>query len=247
MSGIIGSVIFLIPGLVRPFLELEHQRQLDEFLSTVSITTFTWAVSILLFAVFIATFLAWKEEREGRELAEQASPEALRHELDAVRLEFAQQKATIWQPLTQKQQDTFFSLITDSEHFPLQERRVRIFALALLDCIDLAETICGIFQKAGWRVEAGHVREPNLYTHPGICVYYATGNAYADALMSALQKSLDCPFEAVWKHEEKEPPPGWPRFQTQYFPKLSDGYPDAVPPPPYELAIFVSRKPHTSL
>lgn len=114
------------------------------------------------FAFFCAaTFFAWNSERTARDLAERASPEALKKDLENVKAQLVKSDRA-----TRQQAALFWQLISngDAEKVAnafraLGSHSVRIAYHSQSDCVQLAWRLVGIFEAADWHVHAPKLAE----------------------------------------------------------------------------------------
>lgn len=108
----------------------------------------SYSQPIGLFALFLATFRAWSEERGEREKAERATPEALKEEVRSLTARLDEMALKEWRALTKNEQD---GLISDFRE--LGQHSIAIAASGAPDCMILAESFTETFKRAGWSVK----------------------------------------------------------------------------------------------
>jgi hypothetical protein len=98
---LVGTAVLLtfLPFLGMIVPSQSFKERIDAFAASVP----NWNRWPALLFAFLATFLAWKEEREARERAEKASPEQLRDELENIKAELDQRRLREWPRLTDEQ------------------------------------------------------------------------------------------------------------------------------------------------
>jgi hypothetical protein len=190
----IGSAFFVLPSAAE-YLFPQSQQYIDPplaYLHASNVGRFV-GFGVLL---FLATFLAWKEERDARE---SESPIELKREVQQLSDRLKEIQNRDWQPLSGAKRDDLKSRLSGLPAVlsDRNNRSIEIVREEFSGCAVLAEDFARSFKAAGWSTTSDPDRLLGARIRPGIWVCALNNDPRTTALLLILQEVLGKEYEPI--------------------------------------------------
>jgi len=189
-----GSAAFGLPNAVEYFLPTSRPIIDSAYVWIFARPSVRWAAFGGL--LFLATFLAWKKERDERE---RESPIELKREVESLSNRLNEIQNRDWQPLSGANRDALKNRLSELPAVlsDRDNRHIQIVREEFSGCAVLADDFAQSFKAAGWSMTDDPDRIWGGRIPPGMWVCAPNNDPRATALLQILQEVLGKEYEPI--------------------------------------------------